>query len=271
MSRPYRTQLHGRSVTVDPAQHLVLSDDSPPDLNDFVFKPYRGTLGDRKGKFFVGKCGPLFLTLQANFLGEECRLQLDSGTQIAAKVSGSVGRTAIAGPEKVFGVTQACLVCWTWKPDGFASKNKVFAADMRWLDPQNPYQPDDYETADEEPATEFYRYAPQTPTEQNTQSTQPTPNHGYPDDPLAGPEDYEDGVDDDFVMYDDGSDYVSEYVDENGEAYAFDDSDDDIPVVEDNDFDESEPYLGNSLTDYSKTDTFSPDPDKPDGEGESYY
>ncbi len=194
--QPHKGDCSGRACLIYPSKKLVVSDESPPDLADFVFRVYRGRLGTHKGKFFVGSCGPLFLTLQVNYMGEPCRLRV--GDQlIATRVAGCVGATAIAGPRCVYDLNEVSLVRWTWKPDGFATHSKVFAADRRWLNPQTKYTPQDYAlvTEDED------EYLPE---EENPPHTQ----HNTPDWPSPTPP--EENHHDEVFVDEEGNPYILE-------------------------------------------------------------
>ncbi len=194
----HKGDFNGRSCIIYPSKSRIVSDEGPPDLADFVFRVYRGRLEDRKGKFFVGCCGPLFLTLQANHLGESCRLRVGDEL-LATRVVGCIGVTALEGPRLVYGVDEVSLVRWTWKPDGFASHNKVFAADARWLNPKTKYTPHDYTLINE------------------VEDEGPYPEGETPPQPSDTMEEY---TEEDF--YQDGV-----FVDEEGETYILESSEDD--------------------------------------------
>lgn len=196
---------NGRSCLIYPSKGLIVSDEGPPDLADFVFRVYRNRLGDRKGKFYVGCYGPLFLTLQANHLGESCRLRVDDKL-LATQVIGCIGVTALEGPRLVYGVDKVSLVRWTWKPDGFTSHNKVFAADTKWLNQEPEYIPQDYKLISE--VEDEYFQKEETQPSVTTWRNEPEEDTEY----MPKTEDYyQDGV----------------FVDEDGEAYILENSEDD--------------------------------------------
>lgn len=205
----HKGDFNGRSCTIYPAKNLILSDESPPDFGDFVFRVYRGRLGDRKGKFFVGYCGPLFLTLQLNHLGESSRIQTVEGI-IPANVIGCVGLTAREGPRVVFGVEDVALVRWTWKPDGFNPRNKVFVADARWLDPQTTYTPPEFQL-------------------KRVNATEPVGSRSW-----AQPNNQMEAVEEDNEWVEEADDYDDGiFIGEDGETYILDSDIHDVAPIED--------------------------------------
>lgn len=131
--KSYTTEIGGVRVEVIPTAGIIRSEEDPPTAELFEFQSYKGKLGERFGKWYVGQHYGLHLTLEQSYLGEWKRLPLLNDEIIDKKVIGAVQKSALEGPKVVFGIPDPVLVTWHWKPDGVHTHKKGFVVSRQAL------------------------------------------------------------------------------------------------------------------------------------------
>ena len=127
--KPKQLTILGSILEIDEGRNLIHAPDNTPSIADYVFRLYRGLLGGRRGIYYIGKLGPLYVSLLANHMGEKYHLQLETGEEKTIATTGCPAAITIQGAKQIWEASNnTTLAQWAWH-DGIQLCQKSIVID----------------------------------------------------------------------------------------------------------------------------------------------